>query len=830
MKKIMILLIVGVLLISGIGSQAVSLNKTTSTSKETILQSIYTDISSVQIKDTDDEYVSVCFNDENYLMNPGQPMIPRVIKKFELPFGATNIKIETAPQEIQELTLSKEIIPASSPLPLTPRTNSVTSAQKDVTIYTSDEYYPHSWSSFHVGCGLNQKGKRVTHLTINIFPLRYRPASGRIDVAQTIDIKISYDKPENNIFPLTTTYDLVIITPPQFQTEADRLAEHKESFGVKTLVKTTEEIYDDFSGVDKPEQIKYFIKDAIETWDITYILLFGGLKSVVWGNPQDDTNQGSKGWYVPVRYSNFQWDGAESYNFTSGEPNYISDLYYADVYKQGGVFEDWDSNGNGVFAEWSGDLRDDLDLYPDVAHGRLACRNKLEAKNIVDKIINYEKQEADPSWFKRIIAISGDGFLDQRDLNIQWDTSGLPDGEYTIYAQSTNPEEEKGPIDEIHITLDKTVETNITFNHDDHLIPELQDGYPAPPIAEIVSVSNGNTLGNTDYIYTPDGGEAYCNDMYWWGNISYVDEVLTIRGKSYDPQPYGNLTDIEVWVENNQGTIVFSDIREDTETYYEGEWVVGEKLLKGRGGALAYMPGDFEKNSVFTSNGKWYDQSDVIEEFSKGYGLAYFSGHGSPGWWGDHYPGIPGNRRYGQVAGLVVTQISSYFPYFHFPVLPMRKLSNTDMLPVTCVGGCHNSMFGVSLIPSIMNRFIQNWMFTYGTPTPECWGWYMVKLPNTGAIATMGNTGYGWGSEGDVCTIGTGDGWINTEFFRQYGQENQHILGMAYSQAITTYIDHHKTFELEYWRHDYGWDGIDEKTVQQWQLLGDPSLQIGGYP
>lgn len=826
----MILLIVGVLLISGIGSQAVSLNKTTSTSKETILQSIYTDISSVQIKDTDDEYVSVCFNDENYLMNPGQPMIPRVIKKFELPFGATNIKIETAPQEIQELTLSKEIIPASSPLPLTPRTNSVTSAQKDVTIYTSDEYYPHSWSSFHVGCGLNQKGKRVTHLTINIFPLRYRPASGRIDVAQTIDIKISYDKPENNIFPLTTTYDLVIITPPQFQTEADRLAEHKESFGVKTLVKTTEEIYDDFSGVDKPEQIKYFIKDAIETWDITYILLFGGLKSVVWGNPQDDTNQGSKGWYVPVRYSNFQWDGAESYNFTSGEPNYISDLYYADVYKQGGVFEDWDSNGNGVFAEWSGDLRDDLDLYPDVAHGRLACRNKLEAKNIVDKIINYEKQEADPSWFKRIIAISGDGFLDQRDLNIQWDTSGLPDGEYTIYAQSTNPEEEKGPIDEIHITLDKTVETNITFNHDDHLIPELQDGYPAPPIAEIVSVSNGNTLGNTDYIYTPDGGEAYCNDMYWWGNISYVDEVLTIRGKSYDPQPYGNLTDIEVWVENNQGTIVFSDIREDTETYYEGEWVVGEKLLKGRGGALAYMPGDFEKNSVFTSNGKWYDQSDVIEEFSKGYGLAYFSGHGSPGWWGDHYPGIPGNRRYGQVAGLVVTQISSYFPYFHFPVLPMRKLSNTDMLPVTCVGGCHNSMFGVSLIPSIMNRFIQNWMFTYGTPTPECWGWYMVKLPNTGAIATMGNTGYGWGSEGDVCTIGTGDGWINTEFFRQYGQENQHILGMAYSQAITTYIDHHKTFELEYWRHDYGWDGIDEKTVQQWQLLGDPSLQIGGYP
>jgi hypothetical protein len=48
--------------------------------------------------------------------------------------------------------------------------------------------------------------------------------------------------------------------------------------------------------------------------------------------------------------------------------------------------------------------------------------------------------------------------------------------------------------------------------------------------------------------------------------------------------------------------------------------------------------------------------------------------------------------------------------------------------------------------------------------------------------------------------------------------------------AITSYIDFHKTFELIYWRHDYGWDGIDEKTVQQWQLMGDPSLLIGGYP
>ena len=38
-------------------------------------------------------------------------------------------------------------------------------------------------------------------------------------------------------------------------------------------------------------------------------------------------------------------------------------------------------------------------------------------------------------------------------------------------------------------------------------------------------------------------------------------------------------------------------------------------------------------------------------------------------------------------------------------------------------------------------------------------------------------------SEGDVCTIGPGDGWLNTEFFRQYGTKNLTILGMAKIQV-----------------------------------------------
>ena len=780
-----------------------------------------------------DDYTMISLEEEEqqYLMNPGQPLLPRVVKTVELPFGVKHVKVKVTPGKIHEMMLAKEILPSPAPAPLSPMEGYTPPPRKDERVYGSAHLFPSSWYSYHVGCGVNAKGEHVTFVTVNIYPVRYVPALNRIYAMEGADITITFDPAGRNIFPQTSDYDLVIIAPASFSSELQPLVEHKNNHGVRTFIKTTEEIYAEYEGTDEPEQIKYFIKDAIEQWGIKYVLLVGGLKSVIYAKPKDNANCGVTGWHVPVRYS----------NLISGEPGYLCDLYYMDIYKEGGEFDNWDSNGNGIFAEWSseeGPPEDILDLYPDVAVGRLACRNIQEVRDVVNKIITYETTTYGSDWFERMMVVSGDGFLDQHDLDIQWDTNGLPDGAYIIHAQSTNDEGESGPEDVIHITMDRTQESSLSFNHDDHLNPALQNGYPAPPIAEIVSVSEGDVLGNSDFTYTPTGSEAYCNDLFWWANVSYVDGILHIRGKSYDPKPYGNITSIKVWIENSNGEVVFTDYRNNTPTYYEGEWVTGEKAVHGRGGALYYMPEYFERDVVWTSNGRFASQDDVIEAFSRGHGLAFFSGHGSPGWWGDHFPGIPGNRRYAQVAGLVVSQVQPYFPYIHFPAFPMKTLSNTNKFPVVVVGGCHNSMFNVSLIPSVLDIFLlmflgkNIYMHTYGQITPECWGWYLVKLPDTGAIATMGNTGYGWGWEGEWCTVGAGDGWITSEFFRQYGENGHEMLGTAYAQTITSYINTFRAFELPecWWSPDFGWDWIDEKTPQQWVLLGDPSLKIGGYP
>jgi len=189
-----------------------------------------------------------------------------------------------------------------------------------------------------------------------------------------------------------------------------------------------------------------------------------------------------------------------------------------------------------------------------------------------------------------------------------------------------------------------------------------------------------------------------------------------------------------------------------------------------------------------------------------------------------------------------VTNLRSFYPFIsERPVWPMKELSNVNELPITVVGGCHNGLFNVSMIPSAIHYYTMilgrdNYMWTYIYAVPECFCWYLVKLPNTGAIAAMGNTGLGWGWEGEFCTVGAGDGWITSEFFRQYGEnygkEGFDMLGHVYQQTQTSYIHNFKDFTLPecWWYPDAGWDAIDQQAVEQWELLGDPSLKIGGYP
>ena len=189
-----------------------------------------------------------------------------------------------------------------------------------------------------------------------------------------------------------STYDLIIIAPKRFKIPLKLLERHKNNIGVKTKIFTLEEVYDQivsWKGRDKPEKIKYFIKSAFDEFKIKYVLLVGDFRK------------------MPLRYvHNEDMEGGYL------EPTFISDLYYADIYDSNGNFSSWDTNNNGIFGEWSGEEAQDkdIDLYPDIAVGRLACRNNIEVLNMVKKIITYERTTYGKEWFNRIVVAGGDTY------------------------------------------------------------------------------------------------------------------------------------------------------------------------------------------------------------------------------------------------------------------------------------------------------------------------------------------------------------------------------------------------------------------------------------
>ena len=345
------------------------------------------------------------------LYNSGQPMLPIYTQTFILPFGTkiSNIKYQIG--EIRTESVLNKILPAPKPVILGETDNQIT-FEMDETIYQNNEFFPSNWFDYYTGGGLDENSEHKTFLTVRIFPIRYNPSINMINYIDKIDLTIEYDKPTSPLLSGSGEYDMVVISPSAlYDNSLNDFIEHKNNHGVNTIIKTLEEIYDEYDGVDKPEQIKYFIKDAIETWDIKYVLLIGGLNSLIWAEPRDDANQGSVGWYLPVRYTNLKEIGG------TADPGFISDLYYADIYDSEGNFSSWDKdrNGNsdGVFANWKfPGAKDVIDLYPDVYVGRLPCRNVWEVKIITNKIVDYETNTYGEDWFNKIIGIGGDSHDD----------------------------------------------------------------------------------------------------------------------------------------------------------------------------------------------------------------------------------------------------------------------------------------------------------------------------------------------------------------------------------------------------------------------------------
>jgi len=341
------------------------------------------------------EYVYISMDGINsWLTHPDEPQLPCFRTTLSYPLGTRIDAVTYTIEPPQEITLPKQIIPISQPLPFD-RLYHSSKRLSSSRIYNETSPYPGDYMSYQITVGL-EDNQPVIFLSLQVYPFQYYPKINKGEYIQDIEIEISY-KPAVKALHMPDVYDLLIITPSLFSDNLQELVIHKETLGVKTKLVKVEDICQDTRGKDSAEKIKYYIKNALEQWGIQYVLLVGGMKG-----------QLVTQWHVPVRYVNLD-------DNSSWETTYISDLYYADIYKyQEGdiVFDDWDSNNNDIFGEWSNGTKDILDLHPDVYVGRLPCRNKYEVDIMVDKIMRYETNTYGDDWFKRMVVVGGDSHND----------------------------------------------------------------------------------------------------------------------------------------------------------------------------------------------------------------------------------------------------------------------------------------------------------------------------------------------------------------------------------------------------------------------------------
>jgi len=329
---------------------------------------------------------------DSSLRVPGQPVLPVYSQVMTFPLGTKILDVHCDFSSYETIQLSKKIVLTPSVLSFGGMYERFFNRASSMDINLGKGLYPSENFTYHLGSGLKDDA-HVLFLSLKIFPIRYDAESVQLRCTKNITIAVTYSSQE--LFPtsLEETYDLLIVSPSEFSENLMPLVNHKNNYNLSTKLVNLEEI--NGLGRDKPEQIKYFIKNAIEQWGISSVLLVGNEEK------------------LPGRYTHVR-DASSSLH---ARVPFVTDLYYADVYDANGSFCNWDANQNDEFGEitynrfYGTTLNlDKTDLYPDVHIGRLLCGNTSAVDTVVNKIIEYERSKADPSWFDNLILFGGNDF------------------------------------------------------------------------------------------------------------------------------------------------------------------------------------------------------------------------------------------------------------------------------------------------------------------------------------------------------------------------------------------------------------------------------------
>ncbi|MGA1873055.1 MAG: C25 family cysteine peptidase [Thermoplasmatota archaeon] len=134
-----------------------------------------------------------------------------------------------------------------------------------------------------------------------------------------------------------------------------KIRDWKQKKGVPARIVEMSFIKSNYNGTDDQEKVRNFLKDAVATWGVEYVLLGGDIS------------------VVPYR-STYVKSGSYT------ESDCAADLYYSDL----------DGSFNADNDTTYGEVSDSVDLRPDVIVGRAPAQTQSEMDTFVTKTLRYE--------------------------------------------------------------------------------------------------------------------------------------------------------------------------------------------------------------------------------------------------------------------------------------------------------------------------------------------------------------------------------------------------------------------------------------------------------
>lgn len=204
----------------------------------------------------------------------------------------------------------------------------------------------------------------------------------------------------------TAARKLLIIAPEPFHAALAEFVAHKQNLLPTELV-SLEKVLRTTAGGDDPEKLKRFLYGEWREHRAGYALLVGDVD------------------VLPVRYMVLDRVTPAAFDYAF----YPSDLYYSDLAKADGSFDDWNAQKDSFHAAYFGEVRgeknktdpinfDQVDYRPDLAVGRWPVSTAEEVRVVAAKTVVYERSVLANSspHLRRAAFLAVGGWVDTRGL------------------------------------------------------------------------------------------------------------------------------------------------------------------------------------------------------------------------------------------------------------------------------------------------------------------------------------------------------------------------------------------------------------------------------